>query len=117
MLALAGIAAMFCRYRDDPAAANPAILLLSLRGLFPPRERLWWSRTASLVGLLPLKAALSFPHPTQARTDIDRIAWRYSSLCWHCSDWSRASLKIAENVIWDKSRARGVHVPVAITLL
>jgi hypothetical protein len=35
MLALAGIAAMFCRCRDDPAAANPAIPLLSLRWTFP----------------------------------------------------------------------------------
>jgi hypothetical protein len=31
MLALAGIAAIFCRCRDDPAAANPAIPLLTLR--------------------------------------------------------------------------------------
>src|SRR5215469_281642 len=74
MLALAGIAAMFCRYRDDPAAANPAILLLSLRGLFPPRERLWWSRTASLVGLLPVEAALSFILSTS-----DASAHRYRS--------------------------------------
>src|SRR5262249_16134661 len=58
-----------------------------------------------------------FPHSTQARTDIDRIARRDSSLCSHCSDWPRASLKIAENAIWDKSRARGVHVPIAIALL
>jgi hypothetical protein len=35
MLALAGIAAIFCRGRDDPAAANPAIPLLTLRWTFP----------------------------------------------------------------------------------
>src|SRR5215813_4007563 len=110
MLALAGIAAIFCRPIQQYHCSLCA-------GLFPPRERLWWSRTSSLAGLLLLEAALSFPHSTQARTDIDRIAWRYSSLCSHCSDWPRASLKIAENVSWDKSRARGVHVPIAIALL
>jgi len=63
------------------------------------------------------ETALFLPHPTQARADINRIARRHFFLCWHCGDWPRASLKIAEDVIWDKSRARGVHVPVAITLL
>ena len=38
MLALAGIAATFCRCRDDPAAANPAIPLLTLRWTFPARR-------------------------------------------------------------------------------
>jgi hypothetical protein len=61
--------------------------------------------------------ALCFPHSTQARIDVDRIARRHLFLCRHCSDWPRASLKIIENVIRDKSRARGVHVPVAIALL
>jgi len=31
MLALAGIAAIFCRCRDDPAAANPAIPWILLK--------------------------------------------------------------------------------------
>src|SRR5262249_16299350 len=35
MLALAGIAAIFCRCRHDPAAANPAKPLLTLRWTFP----------------------------------------------------------------------------------
>ena len=47
---------------------------------------------------------------------LDQVA-EDLSLCWHCSGWPRASPKIAEDVIWDKSRARGVHVPVAIALL
>jgi hypothetical protein len=38
MLALAGIAAIFCRCRDDPAAANPAIPLLTLRWTFRVRR-------------------------------------------------------------------------------
>jgi hypothetical protein len=38
MLALAGIAAIFCRCRDDPAAANPAIPWLTLRWTFPAKR-------------------------------------------------------------------------------
>src|SRR5215831_18122717 len=38
MLALAGTAAIFCRCRDDPAAANPAIPLLTLRWSFPAKR-------------------------------------------------------------------------------
>ena len=35
---LAGIAATFCRCRDDPAAANPAIPWLTLRWTFPAKK-------------------------------------------------------------------------------
>ena len=38
MLALAGIATIFCRCRDDPAAVNPAIPLLTLRWTFPAKR-------------------------------------------------------------------------------
>jgi hypothetical protein len=63
------------------------------------------------------QATLFLPHSTQAGADVDRIAPRHLSFCWHCSDWPHASLKTIENLSWDKSRARGVHVPVAIALL
>jgi hypothetical protein len=52
MLALAGTAAIFCRCQDDPAAANPAIPLLTLRWSFPAKRASVVSRTASLAGLL-----------------------------------------------------------------
>src|SRR5262249_15080457 len=38
VLALAGIATIFCRCRDDPAAVNPAIPLLTLRWTFPAKR-------------------------------------------------------------------------------
>ena len=38
MLALAGIAEIFCRCRDDPAAANPAIPLLTLCWTFSAKR-------------------------------------------------------------------------------
>jgi len=35
---MAGLAAIFCRSRDDPAAANPATPLLTLRWTFPAKR-------------------------------------------------------------------------------
>jgi hypothetical protein len=64
MLALAGIAAIFCRCRDDPAAANPAIPLLTLR---------WsalWMKACALVEFWHVQAhscARLRPSPVLAR--------------------------------------------------
>jgi hypothetical protein len=55
MLVPAGIAAIFCRYRDDPAAANPAIPLLTLRWTFPGTD----SKPAGLPACSSLPSAPS----------------------------------------------------------
>jgi hypothetical protein len=59
--AMARIAAIFCRSRDDPAAANPAHHCSLCAGLFPQRERVLWSRTASLMALLLSPASARRP--------------------------------------------------------
>ena len=61
MLALAGNAAIFCRCRDEPAAANPTIPLPHFALDFSRKESVCGSRTASLAGLLLSPASAPWP--------------------------------------------------------
>src|SRR5262249_7433027 len=65
MLALAGIAAMFCRWRDDPAAANPAIPLLNLRWTFPAKRASVVVTDSEPARLAPLPRQRPWPGSTR----------------------------------------------------
>src|SRR5262245_4608261 len=79
--------AIFCRCRDDPAAGNPAIPLLTLRWTFPAKRASVVAWTASLAGLLLSPASapwLPMAHATADRSNHPsrrglRAVWNKSS--------------------------------------